>query len=164
MDMTGKPSDPPKMLDDLLCFAIYSAGHAFNRVYKPLLDSLGLTYPQYLVMVALWSEDGQTVGSLGQKLFLESSTLTPLIKRLEAIGYLTRSRDPLDERQVRVRLSGTGLALRETARGIPDCIRDATGVSADALQSLKAHIAEIRENLLKASSRTQAVSSEGVGE
>src|SRR5437764_15290881 len=88
-------------VDDNLCFAIYSAGHAFNRIYKPLLQALDLTYPQYLVMVALWSRDDQTVGSLGDKLLLESSTLTPLLKRLEAMGHLTRSRDPADERQVR---------------------------------------------------------------
>jgi len=80
------------------------AGHAFNRVYKPLLDRLGLTYPQYLLMVALWEQDDQTVGALGEKLFLESSTLTPLIKRLESVGLLARTRDPTDERQVRVRL------------------------------------------------------------
>ena len=92
-------------VDDHLCFAIYSAGHAFNRIYKPLLGELGLTYPQYLVMVALWAKDDQTVGSLGEKLLLESSTLTPLLKRLEGIGYLTRTRDPADERQVRVRLT-----------------------------------------------------------
>src|SRR5204863_1371496 len=105
-------------VDDHLCFAIYSAGHAFNRIYKPLLAALDLTYPQYLVMVALWSRDDQTVGGLGEKLLLESSTLTPLLKRLEVSGHLTRSRDPADERQVRVRLTDRGSALREQARDI----------------------------------------------
>src|SRR5258706_16439520 len=110
-----KPDDALR-LGEFLCFAVYSASHAFNRVYKPLLDELGLTYPQYLVMVLLWEQDDQTVGSLGEKLFLESSTLTPLLKRLEALGYVKRTRDPVDERQVRVRLTERGRALRERAR------------------------------------------------
>ena len=101
---TAAPDDALR-LGEFLCFAVYSASHAFNRVYKPLLDELGLTYPQYLVMVLLWEQDDQTVGSLGEKLFLESSTLTPLLKRLEALGYVKRTRDPVDERQVRVRLT-----------------------------------------------------------
>src|ERR1700730_6884427 len=100
-------------LGEFLCFAVYSASHAFNRVYKPLLDELGLTYPQYLVMVLLWEQDDQTVGSLGEKLFLESSTLTPLLKRLEALGHVKRTRDPVDERQGRVRLTDKGRAIRE---------------------------------------------------
>ena len=87
-------------LDNFICFALYTANHAMNRVYKPLLDALGLTYPQYLVMVSLWEEDGQTVGGLGDKLFLESSTLTPLLKRLEAAGYIRRERSREDERVV----------------------------------------------------------------
>ncbi|MCW5689006.1 MAG: MarR family transcriptional regulator, partial [Pseudolabrys sp.] len=103
---------------DLLCFAIYSAGHAFNRVYKPLLDKLGLTYPQYLVMVALWAENDQTVGQIGDTLFLESSTLTPLLKRLEGLGLLTRRRDPEDERQVRLCLTDKGDALRKQSRDV----------------------------------------------
>src|SRR5262245_8935804 len=102
-------------LDEFLCFAVYSASHALNRVYKPLLDALGLTYPQYLTMVVLWREDGLTVGSLSDRLFLESSTLTPLLKRLEAMGAVRRSRDPRDERQVRVHLTDEGRALREKA-------------------------------------------------
>lgn len=92
----------PLLLDDFLCFAVYSVNHAFTRVYKPLLDKLDLTYPQYLVMDLLWERDDQTVGELGKKLFLESSTLTPLLKRLQSLGHVERSRDPADERQVRV--------------------------------------------------------------
>jgi MarR family transcriptional regulator, organic hydroperoxide resistance regulator len=137
-------------LDEFLCFAIYSAGHAFNRVYKPLLDALGLTYPQYLVMLALWGEDDQTVGSLGEKLFLESSTLTPLIKRLEAMGHVARNRDPADERQVRVRLTRSGSALRAKASDVPACILAATGMSIGALRKLQAEISTLRDNLLKA--------------
>ena len=138
-------------VDDHLCFAIYSAGHAFNRIYKPLLASLDLTYPQYLVMVALWGKDDQTVGSLGEKLLLESSTLTPLLKRLEAMGYLSRNRDPADERQVRVRLTRTGSALRAKARDIPRCILEASGLSIDTVRRLQADILGLRDSLLKAS-------------
>jgi MarR family transcriptional regulator, organic hydroperoxide resistance regulator len=137
-------------LDDFLCFAIYSAGHAFNRVYQPLLEELGLTYPQYLVMVSLWAKDDQTVGALGDKLFLESSTLTPLLKRLESMGYLARRRDPSDERQVRIGLTKTGAALRGKARNVPECILEATGLSPAALRRLQHEIAALRENLLKA--------------
>ena len=103
----------PLKLDDFICFAVYTASHALNRVYKPLLDTLGLTYPQYLAMVALWEQDGQTVGGLGEKLFLESSTLTPLLKRLESAGYIKRERSSEDERVVVIRLSEEGSRLKE---------------------------------------------------
>jgi MarR family transcriptional regulator, organic hydroperoxide resistance regulator len=146
-DATTKPKTFPE--EDLLCFAVYSAGHAFNRVYKPLLDGLGLTYPQYLVMVSLWAKDDQTVGELGETLFLESSTLTPLLKRLEAIDYLTRSRDPFDERQVRVRLTNAGHALHRKARDIPRCILEATGLSLADLRRLLRQIKAVRQSLLK---------------
>ncbi|MBS0521338.1 MAG: MarR family transcriptional regulator [Proteobacteria bacterium] len=136
---------------DMLCFAIYSAGHAFNRVYKPLLDRLDLTYPQFLVMVALWAGDDQTVGGLGDKLLLESSTLTPLLKRLETMGLVSRRRDPADERQVRVRLTAAGKALKARARDIPRCIIDAAGMPEDTLRRLRADIVKLRENLLQAS-------------
>ena len=134
---------------DLLCFALYSTSHAFNRIYKPLLNELGLTYPQYLVMVSLWAKDDQTVGELGETLFLESSTLTPLLKRLEAIGYLTRSRDLSDERQVRVQLTSAGRALQKKARDIPGCILEATGLSLADLHRLQREIAAVRQRLLK---------------
>jgi DNA-binding MarR family transcriptional regulator len=149
--MSDTPANPGAApgVDDFLCFAVYSAGHAFNRVYKPVLEALGLTYPQYLVMVSLWAKDDQTVGSLGEKLFLESSTLTPLLKRLDAMGYLTRSRDPSDERQVRVRLTKTGAALRAKARDVPKCILEATGLSAAALHRLQNEISAVRASLLK---------------
>jgi len=133
-----------------LCFAIYSTGHAFNRVYKPLLDALGLTYPQYLVMIALWAEDDQTVGELGQKLFLESSTLTPLLKRLETLGYLTRRRDPDDERQVRLRLTDKGSGLRKKSGDVSACIRAATGLTEDAAIKLHGQITALRDSLMKA--------------
>jgi MarR family transcriptional regulator, organic hydroperoxide resistance regulator len=145
-----KPFDELQ-LDDFLCFAIYSASHAFNRFYKPLLDGLGLTYPQYLVLTALWTGDNQTVGGLGEKLFLESNTLTPLVKRVEAMGYVVRSRDPADERQVRVRLTPEGSALRAKACHVPADVLHATGLSVDALRQLKFEITNVRDSLLKAS-------------
>lgn len=136
-------------LDNFICFALYTANHAMNRVYKPLLDALGLTYPQYLVMVSLWEEDGQTVGGLGDKLFLESSTLTPLLKRLEAAGYIGRARSREDERVVVVRLSEEGRRLKEKALVVPGCIADATGRSAADLNRLQAEIVALREALEK---------------
>jgi len=144
-DGSGMPD-----IGELLCFSVYSAGHAFNRAYKPLLDGLGLTYPQYLVMVALWSRDGQTVGDLGETLFLQSSTLTPLLKRLEGLGHVTRERDPADERQVRVRLTRAGTALRTKARDIPACMLERTGLSVRKLNRLLTDISRLRESLLKA--------------
>lgn len=143
------PSEPPPLppLDHLLCFSIYATGHAFNRVYKPLLDAVGLTYPQYLVMVVLWEQDDQTVGALGERLSLESSTLTPLLKRLEGMGHLTRSRDAADERVVRVRLAPQGRALAERARDIPACILAATGLDLDRLIRLQQDITALRRHL-----------------
>lgn len=138
-------------LDRFLCFAVYSTGLAFNRVYKPLLDRLDLTYPQYLAMVALWQEDGQTVSQLGDKLFLESNTLTPLIKRLEAAGFVTRRRDTKDERVVRVSLTDSGRALAEQAACLPEQILTATGVSPAALGEMHAALTALRTNLQTAS-------------
>ncbi|WEX76720.1 MarR family transcriptional regulator [Sinorhizobium numidicum] len=142
-------SDDLMKLDNFLCFAIYSANHAFTRVYKPLLDELELTYPQYLVMVVLWEKDDQTVGSLGEKLFLESSTLTPMLKRLEAMGYVSRVRDKADERQVRVRLTDTGRALRAKAKAVPLGIAGATEMEPAEISRLKQEIAALRASLLK---------------
>jgi DNA-binding MarR family transcriptional regulator len=141
-----KSPDLPK-LDDFLCFAVYAAGHAFNRVYKPLLDALGLTYPQYLAMTALWGEDDQTVGALGDQLVLEYSTLTPLLKRLEALGMVSRRRDPQDERQVRVRLTAQGKALQRRASSLPSCIQEASGLSEADLERLKEDIVRLRGSL-----------------
>lgn len=149
--MTRRAAPQVRDIDELLCFAVYSAAHAFNRIYKPLLDPMGLTYPQFLVMVALWADDDRTVGDLGAKLMLESSTLTPLLKRLEAMGHVERRRDPDDERQVRVRLTSTGRALQAKARDIPACILEATKLSPAAAVKLRSEIAALRENLLETS-------------
>ncbi|MEK1930437.1 MAG: MarR family transcriptional regulator [Pararhizobium sp.] len=149
MDQTLNGKADTIKLDDFLCFAIYSAHHTLNRVYKPLLDAIGLTYTQYIAMVSLWEQDDQTVGSLGDKLFLESSTLTPVLKRLEALDLIVRTRDKTDERQVRVQLAASGRALRERAKTIPPCILEASGLEMDELARLKAEITMLRSSLLR---------------
>ncbi len=138
---------PALNLDEFLCFEVYSANHAFNRVYQPLLDKLHLTYPQYLVMVLLWELDGQTVGELGERLSLESNTLTPLLKRLETLDYIKRGRDPVDERQVRARLTEKGLRLRAKALHIPGCILAASGLDARTAKQMMTGIATLRRAL-----------------
>ncbi|CAN5163047.1 MarR family transcriptional regulator [soil metagenome] len=109
-------------LDHQLCFALYGAANRVTRLYRPLLDALGLTYPQYLAMLVLWEASPRTVGALGAALDLESSTLTPLLKRLETQGLIARTRDPQDERRVIIALTDAGLALRERARTVPEKI------------------------------------------
>lgn len=139
---------PAKLkLENFLCLAVYAAGHAFNRAYKPLLEPLGLTYPQYLVMTALWETDAQTVGGLGEKLSLESNTLTPLLKRLESQGRIRRVRDPLDERQVRVHLTDAGRMLGGEAAHIPHCMVEASGLSFEELGRLRRQITDLRNAL-----------------
>jgi MarR family transcriptional regulator, organic hydroperoxide resistance regulator len=141
------PKTPALKLDEFLCFEVYLASHAFNRVYQPMLYKLRLTYPQYLVMVLLWERDDQTVGELGARLSLESNTLTPLLKRLETLGYIKRNRDPADERQVRVRLTASGRTLRAKALHIPGCILAASGLDAKAAKQLMTGIATLRRTL-----------------
>ena len=140
------PEKPPK-LDDFLCFAIYSTNLAVNRVYKPLLDQLGLTYPQYIVLIALYDEDDQTVGGLGDKLFLDSSTLTPLLKRMESMGHLTRQRDPQDERQVRVRLTPQGRSLREKGIMSRSSLLNSTNFSPTEYEQLREQMVKLRAYL-----------------
>ncbi|TMV57747.1 MarR family transcriptional regulator [Thioclava sp. BHET1] len=137
-------------LQDFLCFSVYAASHAFNRVYKPLLDELGLTYPQYLAMIALWAEDGLTVSQLGERLFLESNTLTPMLKRLESLGYVHRKRDSEDERVVRISLSESGRALQARAGSVPQCVLEATGLTVSQLRALGAAMRDLRANLAEA--------------
>jgi DNA-binding MarR family transcriptional regulator len=143
------PADPgeAQKLDDFLCFAIYSTNLAVNRLNKPLLDELGLTYLQYIVLVALYEQDDQTVGGLGDRLFLDSSTLTPLLKRLETMGHLTRQRDPEDERQVRVRLTPQGRSVRERAFGFRSRLVKAMGLGAADFQHLREELVKLRANL-----------------
>lgn len=142
--MTTVPLD----LDAFVCFAIYSANGAFNRAYKPALDAIGLTYPQYVTMVALWAKDDVTVGELGDRLFLESNTLTPLLKRLEGAGFVTRRRDPADERQVRIQLTEAGRALKERAKEVPQTIAGAfAATNPEDVARLRAEIARLRDAL-----------------
>jgi MarR family transcriptional regulator, organic hydroperoxide resistance regulator len=135
------------MLGNQLCFAIYSTAHAFNRVYKPLLDRLGLTYPQYLVMLVLWEQDGIAVKAIGERLFLDSGTLTPLLKRLEAAHLIRRTRSSEDERQVMIALTAQGQALRDKAKGVPAAILAASGCSVGELSSLRKSLVALRDQL-----------------
>lgn len=138
-------------LTDFLCFAVYSTNLAFNKAYKPLFEETGLTYPQYAALVALNEEGDQTVSQLGDKLFLESSTLTPMLKRLEVAGYVTRRRDSKDERQVRVSLTNQGGAIFQTAFRGREAVIDATGLDPETFVRLQKDLIKLRDNLLAAS-------------
>lgn len=142
--MTERPNDPPP-LHDQLCYAIYSAGIAIQRAYKPLLDGLGLTYPQYLVLNVLWSEDGQTVGAIARALALESSTLTPVLKRLETSGLLRRTRNLSNERQVVIALTEEGIALKHKAGCLSDTLLAASAQTPQQLADLKRGIRHLRD-------------------
>lgn len=137
----------PFAIDDMLCFAAYSTSLAFSRFYKPMLDRMGLTYPQFLVLSLLWREDDQTVGRLGERLFLESNTLTPLIKRLEAADLVTRTRDAADERVVRVRLTEAGCALAADAGCLAQAVMDQTDLTPEAMAQLRDGLTTIRDQL-----------------
>jgi MarR family transcriptional regulator, organic hydroperoxide resistance regulator len=137
----------PLELGEFLCFAVYSASHAFNRVYQPLLKDVGLTYPQFIAMVLLWEQDGQTVGELGEKLFLQSNTLTPMLKRLETLGYIRRNRDSTDERQVRIDLTEAGRKLQLRAADIVRSVRKATGLQDKQLKELIKNVDGLRKAL-----------------
>jgi DNA-binding MarR family transcriptional regulator len=139
--------DAPLQLDEFLCFAVYSATHAFNRVYQPLLKRLGLTYPQFIAMILLWENDGQSVSELGDKLYLQSNTLTPMLKRLQALGYVDRRRDTADERQVRIHLTDAGRDLSGSVSDIIGHIRQATGLTGDTASRLVEEIEALRESL-----------------
>ena len=140
-------ADQALRLDNQICFAIYSTAHAFNRVYKPLLDRLGLTYPQYLVMLTLWERDGVPVKDIGGRLFLDSGTLTPLLKRLEAAELIKRTRSTEDERQVLIALTPQGHALREKAKAVPQSILAASACSVGELLEMKDEIVALRDRL-----------------
>ncbi len=148
MATSHKVASKEPNLDDLLCFAIYSANLAFGRAYKTILDSLGLTYTQYITVIALWQYDNQTVGSLGNKLSLESNTLTPILKKLEAMGYVDRIRDQHDERQVLVSLTPGGRRLCEKSMGMT--LVKATGLSPEKYRRLQKEVVTLRESLIKA--------------
>lgn len=140
-------ANPPVPLDDQLCYAIYSVGMAIQRVYKPLLDQLGLTYPQYLVLNVLWREDKLTVGGIAERLALESSTLTPLLKRLEAAGLVRRTRNPDNERQVVVALTDEGRALKSKAGCLGDALLLASGQNPAHLGAMNRDMRDLRDAL-----------------
>ena len=143
------PSPAILRLDNQVCFALYSASLAMTKLYKPLLDRIGLTYPQYLVMLVLWEQDGVTVSELGERLFLDSGTLTPLLKRLEAAGLVTRKRAVDDERQVIVGLTRQGRDLREKAEAVPHSVAAAAQCSLDEAQGMMKTLHALREKLVE---------------
>ncbi len=140
-------ADAALLLDNQLCFALYSASLAMTKLYKPLLDELGLTYPQYLVMLVLWEDDGLPVSGLGQRLGLDSGTLTPLLKRLEGAGLVSRMRDVADERRVHIHLTAAGRRLKARAAKVPACVLEATQCSIAELQQLTRQVRALRERL-----------------
>ena len=140
-------SDKLLHLDYQLCFALYSASLAMSKAYKPHLDALALTYPQYVVMLALWEQDVRTVSDIGEQLFLDSGTLTPLLKRLEASGLITRRRAVEDERCVVISLTAQGRKLKSHALSIPGCMLEATQCSVQEATSLTARLRALRDRL-----------------
>jgi MarR family transcriptional regulator, organic hydroperoxide resistance regulator len=145
----SKNPDPCEslMLNNQLCFALHSTSLLMTKVYKPLLQALGLTYPQYLAMMVLWEEDGLTVGEISSRLLTDPGSLTPLLKRLEAEGLLSRTRGREDERVVVVELTAAGRALQDKAMGIPQCILGASGLELEQLRKLQADLIALRSNL-----------------
>jgi DNA-binding MarR family transcriptional regulator len=141
------PASQALQLDHQLCFALYSASLAMTKLYKPLLAELGLTYPQYLVLLVLWERDGLRVSDLGERLCLDSGTLTPLLKRLESAGLLSRQRSSEDERNVHIHLTGAGRALKTRAADVPGCILQATQCSLGEVIELTQRVQALRERL-----------------
>lgn len=148
--MSGKSTstDAMLLLDNQLCFALYSTSLAMTKLYKPLLDELELTYPQYLAMLVLWEQDGLSVSELGERLFLDSGTLTPLLKRLESAGLVARLRDVQDERRVHISLTAAGRKLKSRAARIPGCILSATQCSIPELVALTQQVQALRQRLV----------------
>ncbi|WP_066267736.1 MarR family winged helix-turn-helix transcriptional regulator [Hydrogenophaga palleronii] len=140
-------SDQALQLDHQLCFALYSASLAMTKLYKPLLEELGLTYPQYLAMLVLWERDGVTVSELGERLFLDSGTLTPLLKRLEGAELVARLRDVQDERRVLIRLTAAGRRLKTRAARIPGCVLQATQCDVAEVMALTRQVQALRDRL-----------------
>ncbi|VTU20899.1 Organic hydroperoxide resistance transcriptional regulator [Variovorax sp. PBS-H4] len=140
-------ADEMLRLDNQLCFAVYSASLAMTKLYKPLLDKLKLTYPQYLVMLVLWERDGLMVSELGERLSLDSGTLTPLLKRLESNGLVARIRDLADERRVHVSLTTAGRRLKARAASVPACLMAASQCSVDELVALTQQLQQLRDRV-----------------
>ena len=145
--LAGVPVGELLRLDNQLCFALYSASLTMTKVYKPLLKALGLTYPQYLAMLVLWERDGLPVKDIGERLFLDSGTLTPLLKRLVLMGYVTRARDADDERRVLVTLTADGLALRDRLAGVPESFLGCLGMDVTEASALRDQLAALTTSL-----------------
>jgi DNA-binding MarR family transcriptional regulator len=141
-------TDAMLKLDNQLCFALYSTSLAMTKLYKPLLDELGLTYPQYLAMLVLWEQDGLMVSEIGERLYLDSGTLTPLLKRLEAAGLIARLRAIEDERRVHITLTAAGRKLKAKAAKIPDCILTAAQCPVPELMALTQQVQALRQRLV----------------
>lgn len=139
--------NPAQLLDNQLCFALYSASLAMTKLYKPLLDPLGLTYPQYLVLLCLWESDGPSVSELGARLQLDSGTLTPLLKRMETAGWVVRERSAADERRVHVSLTPAGHTLKTRAAAIPGCVLEAAQCSVGEIIDLTRRVQTLRDRL-----------------
>ena len=139
--------EPHQRLAQQLCFAVYSTAHAFNRVYKPLLDRIGLTYPQYLVMLVLWERDGLAVKAIGEQLFLDSGTLTPLLKRLEAAGLVERRRSREDERVVNIHLTPAGQSLQAEVAAVGEAIGCAAELTLETAGTLRDSLLKVRNSL-----------------
>ncbi|MBD1551430.1 MarR family transcriptional regulator [Pseudomonas sp. C2L12B] len=139
----GRVPEDPLRLDRQVCFPLYAASNLLNRMYRPVLDAIGLTYPQYLVMLALWEDSPQSVGVLGGKLYLDSGTLTPLLKRMESAGLISRQRDAQDERRVLVELTAAGRALREAAQRVPETLAAGLDLSPDAIDLLRGTVQDL---------------------
>ena len=144
--MKRKPTPDHLLLDQQLCFALYAASRSITGLYRPLLEPMGLTYPQYLVMLVLWEQDGLTVRELGQRLQLDSGTLTPLLKRLQLAGLVSRQRRSEDERVVDVSLTPSGHALREQANDIPACLAQRLELSLDQMQRLRDELKQLTQH------------------
>lgn len=151
-------------LDHQLCFALYSASLAMTKLYKPLLQPLGLTYPQYLAMLALWEEDGAMVSTLGERLRLDSGTLTPLLKRLEAAGLVQRARAAADERRVHVHLTAAGRALKAQALDIPACVLQASQCTLAEIAELTQQVRTLRDRIASVSVSPPTASTEALSQ
>jgi DNA-binding MarR family transcriptional regulator len=145
-----KRADDYLKLDHMVCFPIYAASNLLTRLYRPLLAEIGLTYPQYLVMLVLWEQDGQTVGALGERLHLDSGTLTPLLKRLQASGFVDRIRDVDDERRVIISLTAAGRDLKTKAAGVPQALLEASGLTISDMERIRTSVTAMVDALAEA--------------
>jgi len=152
---TPAQPNPALLLDNQLCFALYSASLAMTKLYKPVLAALGLTYPQYLVLLVLWEQDGLTVSALGERLSLDSGTLTPLLKRMEQSGLLARQRSAQDERRVEVTLSAAGRKLKAGAADVPGCVVQATACPIPEILALTRQVQSLKTRLNQATTQKE---------